>query len=81
MSHICKKEYNCTRMEALIKRHKRARQLAAFELNRIKTVTRKLRLNVTPSGEDQRWLSKVLFSIMLKLNLNLYLDTNVNLVE
>ena len=59
MSHICKKERECDKLEADINRHKRARQLAAFEMNRIKTVTRKLKLNVTPSGEDQRWLTKV----------------------
>ena len=59
MSHICKKERQCEGIESDIRRHKRARQLAAFELNRMKTVTRKLRLNVTPSGEDQRWLTKV----------------------
>ena len=63
MNHICKKERECLRLEAEINRHKRARQLASFELNRIKTVTRKLRLNVTPSGEDQRWLTKVIFQI------------------
>ena len=59
MSHICKKERECCQIEADINRHKRARQLASFELSRMKTVTRKLRLNVTPSGEDQRWLTKV----------------------
>ena len=59
MSHICKKERECDRIEADIKRHKRARQLAVFEIGRVKTVTRKLRLNVTPSGEEQRWLTKV----------------------
>ena len=41
------------------KRHNRARQLATFELNRVKTTVRKLRLGTVPSGEDQKWLNKV----------------------
>ena len=41
------------------KRHNRARQLSVYELNRIKTTVRKLRLGIVPSGEDQKWLSKV----------------------
>ena len=59
MSHIVKKEREAEIMETDIRRHKRARQLAVFEINRLKTATRKLRPNVTPSGEAQRWLCKV----------------------
>ena len=41
------------------KRHNRARQLATFELSRVKTTVRKLRLGTVPSGDDQKWLNKV----------------------
>ena len=41
------------------RRHNRNRQLATFELNRVKTTVRKLRLGTVPSGDDQKWLNKV----------------------
>ena len=59
MNQLCKKERECVAIESQIARHKRARQLSIFEMNRIKTATRKMKPGVTPSGEAQRWLCKV----------------------
>ena len=59
MNQICKKEAECRRLQSELERHRRARQLAVYELNRLKTATRKLKPSQIPSGDAQRWLSKV----------------------
>ena len=59
MHAIIKKKDELSQLTADRKRHARARQLAVFELNRVKTTVRKLRLGTIPSGDDQRWLTKV----------------------
>ena len=59
MNQICKKEAECRRLQSSLERHRRARQLAIFEINRLKTATRKMKPGQVPSGEAQRWLTKV----------------------
>ena len=59
MNFICKKEAECRKLQSEMDRHRRARQLAIFEINRIKTSTRKMKPGQIPSGDAQRWLTKV----------------------
>ena len=59
MSVICKKQHKCNQLESELERHRRARQLSIFEINRIKTATRKMKPGAVPSGDAQRWLVKV----------------------
>ena len=68
MNVLLKKKDELSQLTAERKRHCRARQLAVFELNRVKTTVRKLRLGTIPSGDDQRWLTKVLSNIFLTRN-------------
>ena len=59
MSHIFKKEQLRDQLESDLMRHKRARQLSIFEINRIKVATRRMRPNIVPAGPAARWLEKV----------------------
>ena len=59
MSHIFKKEQLRNQLENDLARHKRARQLSIFEINRIKAATRRMRPNIVPFGPAVRWLEKV----------------------
>ena len=59
MSHICKKEQHRAQLEADLARHKRARQMAVFEITKIKTAIRRMRPNIAPHMQWERWLHKV----------------------
>ena len=65
MSHLCKKEQRCTQIEAELNRHKRARQLSIFEINRIKAATRRMRPNFAPFGPAIKWLNMVRIQVLL----------------
>ena len=65
MSHICKKQQYCEQLEADLARHKRARQMAVFEITKIKTAIRRMRPNITPHMQMERWLHKVSLSLKI----------------
>ena len=66
MSHICKKQQRCAQLEADLARHKRARQMAVFEITKIKMAIRRMRPNITPHTQMERWLHKVTYSLKIQ---------------